>query len=61
MVIPADAEQFSIYKTIESKVELPVAYRTDSKEWQCKRLVGCVLFSPSFWHLVSVASREALA
>ena len=27
-VIPADAEQFSIYKTIESKVKLPVAYRT---------------------------------
>ena len=27
-VIPADAEKFSIYKTIESKVMLPVAYRT---------------------------------
>ena len=27
-VIPADAEQFLIYKTIESKVKLPVAYRT---------------------------------
>ena len=27
-VIPADAEQFSIYKTIESKVKLPIAYRT---------------------------------
>ena len=27
-VIPADAERFSIYKTIESKVKLPVAYRT---------------------------------
>ena len=27
-VIPADAENFSIYKTIESKVKLPVAYRT---------------------------------
>ena len=26
-VIPADAEKFSIYKTIESKVKLPVAYR----------------------------------
>ena len=24
----ADAEKFSIYKTIESKVKLPVAYRT---------------------------------
>ena len=27
-VIPADTEKFSIYKTIESKVKLPVAYRT---------------------------------
>ena len=27
-VIPADAEKFFIYKTIESKVKLPVAYRT---------------------------------
>ena len=27
-VIPADAEKFSIYKTIESKVKLPVAYKT---------------------------------
>ena len=27
-VIPADAEKFSIYKTIEPKVNLPVAYRT---------------------------------
>ena len=27
-VIPADAEKFSIHKTIESKVKLPVAYRT---------------------------------
>ena len=26
--IPADAEKFSIYKTSESKVQLPVAYRT---------------------------------
>ena len=26
--IPADAEKFSIYKTIESKFKLPVAYRT---------------------------------
>ena len=25
-VIPADAEKFSIYKTIESKVKVPVAY-----------------------------------
>ena len=27
-VIPADDEKFSIYKTIESKVKLPVVYRT---------------------------------
>ena len=27
-VIPADAEKFSIYKTIESKINLPVAYKT---------------------------------
>ena len=27
-VIPADAETFSIYKTIESKVKVPVAYTT---------------------------------
>ena len=27
-VITADAEKFSIYKTIESKVKVPVAYRT---------------------------------
>ena len=27
-VIPADVEKFSIYMTIESKVKLPVAYRT---------------------------------
>ena len=27
-VIPADAEKFSIYKTIETKVNVPVAYRT---------------------------------
>ena len=27
-VFPADAEKFSIYKTIESKVKLQVAYRT---------------------------------
>ena len=27
-VIPADAEKFFIYKTVESKVKLPVAYKT---------------------------------
>ena len=29
-VIPADAEKCSIYKTIESKVKVPVAYRRDN-------------------------------
>ena len=27
-VMPADTEKFSIYETMESKVKLPVAYRT---------------------------------
>ena len=27
-IIPADAENFAIYKAIESNVKLPVAYRT---------------------------------
>ena len=27
-IIPADAEKFFVYKTIQSKVKLPVAYRT---------------------------------
>ena len=45
-VIPADAENFSIYKTIESKVKLPVAYRTR----QCDML--SVTESTSFtWRL----------
>ena len=35
-VIPAHAEKFSIYKTIESKVKVPVAYRTR----QCDMLSG---------------------
>ena len=33
-VIPADAEKFSICKTIKSKVKVPVAYRTR----QCDKL-----------------------
>ena len=41
-VIPADAEKCSIYKTIESKVELPVVYRTR----QCDML--SILESTSF-------------
>ena len=31
-VIPADAEKFSIYNTIESNVKLPVAYRTRQRD-----------------------------
>ena len=50
----ADAEKFSIYKTIESKVELPVAYRTR----QCDML--SVPESTSFtWRLsVKTASEK---
>ena len=45
-IIPADAEKFSIYKNIESKVKLPVAYRTR----QCDMLL--VPESTSFtWRL----------
>ena len=29
-VIPVDAEKFSVYKTIESKVKLPVAYKNET-------------------------------
>ena len=46
--ITADAEKFSIYKTIESKVKLPVAYKTR----QCDML--SVPESTSFtWRLSS--------
>ena len=31
-VIPADAKKFSIYKTIESNVKVPVAYRTRQRD-----------------------------
>ena len=53
-VIPTDAEKFSIYKTIESKNELPVAYRTR----QCDML--SVPESTSFiWRLsVKTASEK---
>ena len=53
-VIPADAEMFSIYKTIESKVKVPVAYRTI----QCDML--SVPESKSFtWRLsVKTASEK---
>ena len=53
-VIPADAEKFSIYKTIDSKVKVPVAYITR----QCDML--SVPESTSFtWRLsVKTAPRK---
>ena len=52
-VIPADAEKFSIYKTIESKVKVPVAYRTR----QCDML--SVPESTSFiWRLSAKKASE---
>ena len=52
-VIPADAEKFSIYKTIESKVKVSVAYRTR----QCDML--SVLESTSFtWRLSVKTAAE---
>ena len=53
-VIPADTEKFSIYKTIESKDKVPVAYRTR----QCDML--SVPLSTSFtWRLsVKTAPRN---
>ena len=52
-VIPADSEQFSIYKTTESKVKVPVAYRTR----QCDML--SVPESTSFtWRLSVKTSPE---
>ena len=54
-VIPADAEKFSIYKTIESKVKLPVAYRAR----QCDMLA--VYESASFtWRLSVKTSPKKL-
>ena len=55
-VIPADAEKFSIYKTIESNVTLPVAYRTR----QCDML--SVPESTSFtWRLsVTIAPEKPI-
>ena len=54
-VIPADAEKFSIYKTIVPTVKLPVAYRTR----QCDML--SVPESTSFtWRLsVETAPKKA--
>ena len=52
-VIPADAEKFSIYRTIESKVKLPVTYRTK----QCDMI--SVLESTSFtWRLSVKTAAE---
>ena len=52
-VIPADAEKFSIYKSIELKVKVPVAYRTR----QCDML--SVPESTSFtWRLSVKTSPE---
>ena len=51
-VIPADAETFSIYKTIESKVKVPVAYRTR----QCDML--SVPESTSFTRRLSVKTAS---
>ena len=54
-VIPPHAEKFSIYKTIESKVKLPVAYRTR----QCDML--SVPESTSFtWRLNVKTAPEKL-
>ena len=54
-VIPADAEKFSIYKTIESKVRLPVAYRLR----QCDML--SVSESTSFtWRVSAKTAPEKL-
>ena len=52
-VIPADSEKFSIYKTIESKVKVPVAYRTR----QCDML--SVPESTSFtWRVIVKTAPE---
>ena len=51
-VIPADAEKFSIYKTIERNVKLPLAYRTR----QCDRL--SVPESTSFTWQLSVKTAQ---
>ena len=51
-VVPANAERFSIYKTIESKVKVPVAYRTR----QCDML--SVPESTSFTWRVSVETAR---
>ena len=56
-VIPADAEKFSIYKTIESKVKIAVAYRTrqcdmlsvpESTSFTCRLSVKTASEKPRF-------------
>ena len=53
-VIPADAEKFSIYKNIESKVKLPIAYRTR----QCDMLSVPKSTSFTWWLSVKTAPEK---
>ena len=53
-VIPADVEKYSIYKTIESKAKLPVAYRAR----QCDMLSAPELTSLT-WRLSVKTSSQA--
>ena len=56
-VIPADAEKFSIYNTMESKVKLTVAYKTR----QCDIYMLSVPESTSFtWPLSVKTASEKL-
>ena len=56
-IIPADAEKFSIYKTIESKVKVTVAYRpsqcdmlsvSESTSFTCRLSVKTAPEKPRF-------------
>ena len=53
-VIPAEAEKFAIYKTIESKVKLPVAYRTR----QCNMLSVPETTSFTWRQIIKIASEK---
>ena len=53
-VIPADSEKFSIYKTIESKVKVPVAYRTR----QCDMLSVSESTSFTWWLSVKTSPEK---
>ena len=55
-VIPADAEQLSIYKTIESKVKVPVAYRTG----QCDMLSATESISFTWRLSVKTAAEKPI-